>query len=160
MNKKTIKLIVSIVLSLMLAVGAFVVADYFALFGTKLDLRLEFSEIRFRTLDEETGGIIMHVGVRCIQKGINNACTRRESHKVGVVLVQVPVQHVIKKTNLFKKEEEIVKTLDPKIHIMLIHQNYHSLSKTLLMEELYLNKVTEYEIKMTPRKWETPEDNE
>lgn len=99
MNKKTIKLVVSIVSSLMLAIGTFVVADYFALFGTTIEKKLEFSEIRIRTMDKDTGAIIMHVGVRCFQKNNMNACTRKESHKVGVVSVNIPVQRGIKKNN-------------------------------------------------------------
>ncbi len=159
MDKKAVRLSIYIVSFLMFVSGSFVVADYFSLFGTKLDVRLDFSEVRFRTLDADTGGIVMHVGVRCTQKHIENACTRRESHQVGVVSVHIPVQRVIKKTILFKKEEEIVKTLDPKIHIMLIHQNYRNQIQTLLMEDLYSNKVTEYVIKMSPIKWEAQEEN-
>lgn len=153
MHKKMIKIWVYCVSSVTLIASLFVIADYFSLFGTKLDVNLDFSEVRFRTLDADTGGLIMNVGVRCIQKQINNACTRKESHQVGVISVNIPVQRVIKKTILFKKAEEIVKTLDPKIHIMLIHQNYHNPRKTLLMEDLYSNKVTEYEINMTPKAW-------
>ena len=159
MNKKSVRLAIYIVSLLILVSGIFVTADYFSLFGTKLDVRLDFSEVRFRTLDADTGGVIMRVRVRCTQKHIENACTRRESHQVGVVSVHIPIQRVIKKTILFKKEEEIIKTLDPKIHIMLIPQNYPNQIQTLLMEDLYTNRVTEYVIKMSPRKWEEQEDN-
>jgi hypothetical protein len=158
MSNKIIKRVAYVVSFLIVVSGLFVTADYFSLFGTKLDVRLDFSEIRFRTLDADTGGIIMHVGVRCTQKHIENACTRRESHQVGVISVHIPVQRVIKKTILFDKAEEIVKTLDPKIHVMLIHQNYSNPIKTLLMEDLYSNRVTEYVIEMTPIKWEEKEE--
>jgi hypothetical protein len=158
MNKEMVRLVIYIVSFLILISGLFVTADYFSLFGTKLDVRLDFSEVRFRTLDADTGGVVMRVGARCTQKHIGNACTRRESHQVGVVSVHIPVQRVIKRTILFKKEEEIVKTLDPKIHIMLIHQNYSNPIKTLLMEDIYSNRVTEYVIKMSPIKWEEQEE--
>jgi len=154
-----VRLLVYIVSLLMLISGLFIAADYFSLFGTKLDVRLDFSEVRFRTLDADTGGVVMNVGVRCTQKGIENACTRRESHQVGVVSVHIPVQRVIKKTFFFKKEEEIVKTLDPNIHIILIHHNHSILIKTLLMEDLYSNGVTEYVVKMSPAKREVLEEN-
>ncbi len=159
MDKKAIRLAVYIISPLILVSGLFVTADYFSLFGTKLDVRLDFSEVRFRTLDADTGGVILRVRVRCTQKHIENACTRRESHQVGVVSVHIPVQRVIKKTILFKKEEEIVKTLDPKIHIMLIPQNYPNQIQTLLMEDLYANRVTEYVIKMSQKKLEEQEEN-
>ncbi len=158
MDKKPVRLAIYIISSLIIVSGLFVTADSYSLFGTKLDVRLEFSEVRFRTLDADTGGVIMRVRVRCTQKHIENACTRRESHQVGVVSVHIPIQRVIKKTILFKKEEEIVKTLDPKIHIMLIPQNYPNQIQTLLMEDLYANRVTEYVIKMSSGKREEQEE--
>ncbi len=160
MNKKTIKLAVSVVSSILLILGAFVVADYFELFGTKVETKLEFSEVRFRTLDAETGGLIMGVGVRCFQKNNKNACTRRDSHQVGVVTVHIPVQRAIKKTILFKKEEGIFKATDPKIHIMFIHQDHHKSTETIIMENVYSNNLIEQTVKMQPIAWPEPEQEE
>ena len=153
MNKKSIRRVIYIVSSLIFLSGLFVTADYFSLFGSKVDVKLDFVEVRFRTVNADTGGLIMHVGVRCFQKNNNNACTRRESHRVGVVSVHMPLRRVIQKTLLFEKPGEIIKTTDPKINFMLLHQNYHNPIKTLLMDELYSNKVSHYVIEMKPKDW-------
>lgn len=130
-----------------------IAADYYELFGATVEKKLSFAEILFRTLDEDTGTPIMEVGVRCFQKNNMNACARKESQRVGIVSVNIPVQRAIKSTLFFKKAEEIYKSIDPKINIMLIHQNYHNPTVSLLMEDIYSNKVTEQTVKMTPRAW-------
>jgi len=158
MNKKVVKRIIYSISSLLLAVGLFVIADYYTLFGTTIEKKLEFAEIRIRTLDKDSGAIVMNVGVRCFQKNNMNACTRRESHQLGVVAIHVPVQRGIKKTILFEKVNEIYKAVDPEIHIMLMHQNYHNPTKTILMENVYSNKVSEYIIEMPPITWKELEE--
>ena len=158
MDKKSIKKVITFIGFTFLIFGLMVVADYFALFGTKTSVKLGFVEARFRTVDAVTGDLVMDVGVRCFQKHNNNACTRRDSHRVGVVSVNIPVQSVIKSTFLFKKSEKIIKSADPTIHIMLIHQNYNNPTETLLLDDLYANKVNEYMVEMSPRKWEGVEE--
>jgi hypothetical protein len=150
MNKK-IKPAVYAILIIIFASGLFVVADYYELFGSTVEKRLSFAEIRFRTIDKETGGIIMNVtGVRCFQKTNNNSCTRKESHQVGVVSVNVPVQKAVKKTLLFKKAEEVYKSIDPEINIMIVHSDYYKPTVIMKMEELYANSVIEKTIEMSP----------
>jgi hypothetical protein len=156
--KKPVQIAIYIVSVLILISGLFVTADYFFLFGTKVDVKLDFIEVRIRTLNADTGGLIMNVGVRCLQKHNENACTRKESHRVGVVSVNIPIRRVIKKTLLFQKAEELIKTADPKIHIMLINQNYENTTKTFLMEELYTNKNNEYVMEMPPIAWGDSEE--
>jgi len=134
--------------------GLFVVADYFSLFGTKTDVKLDFVEARFRTLDADTGGLVLDVGVRCFKKNNKNACTRRDSHRLGIVSVHIPVRRVIKKSLLFEKSNELIKAKDPKIQIMFLHQNYHNPIETLLLDDVYSGKVNEYTVHMKPRKWE------
>lgn len=156
MDNKQIKIFATILTSVIIIAGAFVTADYFELFGSKIEKRLGFSEIRFRTLDKETSAIISNVGVRCFQKQNMNACTRKDSHQLGVVSVHIPVQRAVKNTLLFKKAEEIYKSIDPKINIMLLHQNYHNPTVTLMMEDVYSNKVGEQTVEMPPREWAEP----
>jgi hypothetical protein len=153
LNKKTVKIIVSIISFIIIASGLFVTADYFELFGTTVEKRLDFAEIRFRTLDKDTGGIVMNAGVRCFQKTNMNSCTLKDSHRVGVVSVNVPIQRAVKKTILFKKAEEIFKSIDPEINIMIIHNDYHNPTVKLAMEDLYSSNVIEQTIEMTPRDW-------
>ncbi|MCZ6803816.1 MAG: hypothetical protein O7D86_07765 [Proteobacteria bacterium] len=96
MNNKYIKVIIYSISAITLICGLFVVADYFSLFGTKTDVKLDFVEARFRTLDADTGGVVLDIGVRCFQKNNKNACTRRDSHRVGIVSVHIPVRRVNK----------------------------------------------------------------
>ncbi len=153
MDNKQIKIFATILTSVIIIAGAFITADYFELFGAKIEKRLSFSEIRFRTLDKESGAIVTDVGVRCFQKTNMNACTRKESHQFGVVSVNIPVQRAVKKTLLFKKAEEIYKSIDPKINIMLLHQNYYNPTVTLMMEDVYSNKISQQTVEMQPRVW-------
>lgn len=155
-DKKKIKIFSTVIVSVLIIATVFVTADYFELFGAKIEKRLSFAEIRFRTLDKETSAIVSGVGVRCFQKQNMNACTRKESHQLGVVSVHIPVQRAVKRTRLFKKAEEIYKSIDPKINIMLLHQNYHNPTVTLMMEDIYSNKIGEQTVEMPPRHWDEP----
>ena len=159
MNKKQIKIFSTIIASVLILACAFVTADYFELFGAKIEKRLSFAEIRFRTLDKETGALVTDVGVRCFQQQNMNACTRKESHQLGVVSVHIPVQRAVKRTLLFKKAEEIYKSIDPKINIMLLHQNYYNPTVALVMEDVYSNKVGEQIVEMPPRDWSKPDES-
>jgi len=160
MDKKKIKIFATIIMSALTIAGAFVTADYFELFGSKIENKLNFAEIRFRTLDKETRAIVSDVGVRCFQKQNMNACTRKESRQLGVVSVNIPIQRAVKKTLLFKKAEEIYKSIDPKINIMLLHQNYHNPTVTLMMEDIYSNNLGEQTVEMPPREWAEPTEEE
>ena len=69
------------------------------------------------------------------------------------------MRRVIKKSVLFEKSEELIKAADPKIHIMFLHQNYHNPVETLLLDEVYSNKINEYTVNMKPRIWEVIGDS-
>jgi uncharacterized membrane protein len=159
-NKKTLKIAISVILLVTMSLGLFVVADYFELFGSTIEKRLSFAEIRFRTIDKETGGIIMNANVRCFQKNTMNACTLKDSHQVGVVSVNVPIQRAVKTTLFFKKAEEIYKSIDPNINVMIIHNNYRNPTITIPMEELYKTAVAEKTVKMDRWYWSNEEETE
>jgi len=158
-NNKKFKIILFSILSAVLFVGLFVAADYYSLFGTKTNLKLDFVEVRIRTLDADTGGLVLDAGVRCFQKNNMNACTRRDSHRAGIVSAHIPVRREIVSTYLFRKSEEIIKTVVPEIHIMLIHQKYNNQTMTILLEDVYANKVKEYSVQMPPGKWVEQEES-
>ena len=159
MDKKIIKKGIYTVLVLVVLGAIFVIADYFGLFGTRTRLKLDFVVANIRTIDAETGKLVFDVGVRCFQKRNNNACTRRDSHRAGIVSVHIPVRKVIRSTLLFDKSKEIIKSEDPKLHIMLIHQDYNNPTKTVMLDDIYQNKVNDYTVEMPPRKWEGMEDD-
>jgi len=148
MNISLIKKAAYAVVSLVVISGLFVIADYYGLFGTTIEKTFSFYEIQFRTVDKKSGTPIMNVGVRCFQKNNMNACTRKESKRVGIVSVNIPVPRAVKKTLFFTKAEEIYKTIDPNINIMLIHNSYYKLTRTIAMEDLYSRKITEEIVEM------------
>lgn len=160
MDKKKIKIFATILASIMIVSGAFVTADYFAVFGTKTVLKLDFVEARFRTINKDTGALVFDVRVRCFQKHTMDACTRRESHQAGVVAAHIPVRRVIESTLLFKKTEDMIKSADPNLHVMLMHQNYNNPTKTILLEDIYSGKQTEYTVEMPPRHWDEPTEED
>ena len=156
MDKKKIKIFVTILASIIIVSGVFVTADYFAVFGTKTILKLDFVEARFRTINKDTGALVFEVGVRCFQRNNMDACTRRDSHQAGVVSAHIPVRRVIESTLLFEKSEDIIKSADPNLHVMLMHQNYNNPTKTILLEDIYSGKKMEYIVEMSPRYWDEP----
>lgn len=148
MNKKA-KIAIIIVTFILILSASFVAGDYHEAFGFNVEKRLSFAEIRIRTLDKETGGVIMDAGVRCFQRTSNNSCTLKDSHQVGVISINVPIQKAVKKTLLFKKAEEIYKSTDPNINIMIIHNKYYKQTVTMAMEELYANSLIEKTLELS-----------
>lgn len=137
--------------------GLFVTGDYFGVFGLKKYLVLGFAESSFRPVDKETGAPVIDVKIRCFQKGNSNACTQKESRSTGVIIVRVPVQKLVWESLLFKNKEELVATNDPQLHIMFIHYNYSNPVATFSIEDLYINPVSKYSIKME-RKFKEVDD--
>ena len=137
----------------------FVLADYFALFGTKTNIKLDFAEGTFRTVNEDTGELVIRAFVSCIQKFNEKACTQRESNKNGIVSVHIPIKRIVEESFFFNQSEQIEKTIDSNFHIKFIHPNYRIPFQTFQMEDFYAGKFKEYIIKMTPVDWgEVPED--
>ena len=124
------------ILSLMLLV--FVIGDYFVLFGTHVVNRYEFLEMNFKPVDGETGSPVLDVHVRCFQKNNHNACTERDSHKTGILLINIPVTKQVTKSILFQQDTRIQDALDPKLHIMFIHNDYANPVETYQIAELPL----------------------
>lgn len=133
MKKKQLVIIGS-VLSVLLLV--FVIGDYFALFGTHMVTRYDFLEMNFKPVDGEKGSPVLDVHVKCFQKNNHNACTERESHLTGILLVNIPVLKQVKRSILFQQDVQIQGTLDPKLHIMFIHPDYANPVETYLVSEI------------------------
>ena len=132
--KKNPVIIISSIISLVLLV--FVIGDYFSLFGTHIVNRYDFMEMNFKPVDEETGSPVLDVHVRCFQKNNHNACTERDSHKTGILLINIPVIKQVTKTILFQHDIKMQDTLDPKLHIMFIHPDYANPVETYLISEI------------------------
>lgn len=140
MQKRQV-IIVSSITSLILLF--FVIGDYFALFGTHVVDRYEFMEMNFKPVDGETGSPVLDVHVRCFQKNNHNACTERESHMTGILLVNIPIIKHVTKSILFQQGVKFQDTLDPKLHIMFIHPDYANPVETYLVPEIpsYANEL-------------------
>ena len=122
--------------SISLILLIFVSGDYFALFGTHVVNRYEFIEMNFKPVDEESGSPVINVHVRCFQKNNNNACTERESHKTGILLINIPIIKQVTKSILFQQDIKMQSTMDPKLHIMFIHPDYANPVETYLVSEI------------------------
>jgi hypothetical protein len=113
----------------------FVAGDYYSLFGEKQIVNHDFIILNFKTIDEETGALVIDVKTRCFQTNNRDACTQRNSHKLGLVSINVPMQKIITKSYLFNHDSKIRETLDPKLHVMFIHPDYASPVETIYVDE-------------------------
>ena len=144
------KLLIILSILIFSTVG-FIIGDYLTLFGVKETEVLGFIDISFKPIEEDTGAMVPEVKVRCFQKNNGNACTQRDSNKIGIVSIRIPVFKRVIRSRLFIKEEAMKASLDPKLHIMFIHYNYHNPVKSFIIKELYHTPVQNYLIKMSKR---------
>ncbi len=145
---KARKAVYSVVVILLL-IGGFVIGDYFALFGVKTDVRLDFAEGTFRIVDAETGNPVVRVIARCVQQFNENACTQRNSGKMNVVSIHVPMKRIVTESFLFSHSDKIEKPVDPNINIIFIHPDYREPFRTYRTEDFFTGKFDEYPVKMT-----------
>lgn len=129
------KAIFAVVITVIAAAGL-VVADYLALFGTQTRTRQDFIELRFRMIDEKTGAPVIDAHVKCFQRNNQNACTQRDSGKLGVISINVPVMKNIESTWLFEKNVKVQATRDPKLQVLFFHQDYASPVETIMIPDL------------------------
>lgn len=136
--------------ALLLLTAGFAAGDYFALFGITTSMRLDFAEGTFRTVDAETGGPVVRVVVRCVQKSNKNACTQRYSGKMNIVSVLMPMRRIVRESFLFVHSEETEKPADPNINLLFIHPDYREPFRTFRTEDFHTGKFNEYPVRMTP----------
>jgi len=137
--------------------GIAVFADYFGLFGIHNDTAVDFSEVRFRTIDADNGRLILNVRAKCTQKGNDNACTNRDSHMAGIIAIQIPLHYQLESTRLFEKSRSLIKAKDPYLHVFFIHPDYYTLNQMFQIEDLINQQGNEVVINMKPRNWDDPE---
>lgn len=114
----------------------FLLGDYLAWFGTSKTTILDYVQVDFKMVDEETGAPLMNVHARCFQQKNRNACSEVDSGRPGIVSLKIPVHKIITRSHLFQQGEEMVETEDPKLHIMFIHSDHASPVETILTKEL------------------------
>ena len=126
-------------------------ADYVGLFGVRENPEYVLQEIKFRLSDKLDNSPIMGARTRCFQKGNRNACTQRDSGKLGVVSVLVPATRISTKTLLFERGHEYLRSKDPNIQIMLIHADFVSQVESININSHFNNPGKIYRVTMQPR---------
>ncbi len=114
----------------------FLMGDYLAWFGTSKSTTLDYIQVNFKMVDEETGAPLMQSHARCFQKKNRNACSEVNSGKAGILSLKIPAHKMITRSHLFKQSEEMVETADPELHIMFIHSDYASPVETVMTKDL------------------------
>lgn len=112
------------------------VADYYELFGTRVSNKYDFIDLTFKPVDEETGAPVFNVHLRCFQMHNHNACSEVDNSKTGYLTAKIPVTKIITKTFFFQKDIHYQETADPKLHIMLIHNEYANPVETFDIKDL------------------------
>ena len=114
----------------------FIIADYYELFGTRIENKYEFIEITFKPVDEETGAPVFDVHLRCFQMHNNNACSEINGRKSGYLTAKIPLTKIITRTLFFQKDIHYQETADPNLHIMFIHNEYANPVETFDIKDM------------------------
>ena len=146
MKKILIGIVVFSVLAMLL-----IAADYFALFGTTVKKELDFSDLYFKPYDLKTGAPIFNAHATCYKHRNHEACTERESNNPDTVRVQFPLYRQTTSSWLFQHEEKIDMPLEGSIKIMIIHNDYQSVSDDYQLVDIYSESGKVYDIGMTER---------
>ncbi len=136
---------------LIITATIFAVGDYFGIFGVRENPEYALQEIKLRLSDKLDNSPIMGAKARCFQKGNGNACTQRDSGKLGVVSVLVPATRISTKTLLFERGHEYLRSKDPNIQIMLIHADFVNQVESIDINSHFNNPEKIYRVKMQPR---------
>jgi len=129
---------------------AFVIADYYGLFGVREETRTAFVDFTVRTVDAETGRGIDDVKVRCFQYTSNNACGQPPGRERGVVRISLLVEKHISSTLLFAKKVRYTPVNEDEIRVMFIHPDYRKPVERYRIPELLQNPEREFTIEMQP----------
>ncbi|MFT5350114.1 MAG: hypothetical protein ACI909_003120 [Planctomycetota bacterium] len=129
----------------------FIVADYFAVFGTTEKSDYVLHEVVIRPVDNQDNSPIVGTRVKCFQRGNINACTQRESGKLGIVSALIPGSRISTHSLLFEQQYRYTSSRDPKINIMLINFDYMNEVISIEVNELFENPGKIIKVKMEAR---------
>ena len=152
------KKIIVIAVVLLVVVASVVVADYFALFGSSETAEYVLQEVRIRPLNKVDNSPIEGIWVKCFQKNNRNACTQRDSGKLGIVSVMIPSTRISNNSLLFEQGHRFLASKDPKVQLMLIHLDYINQVESIEVQELFDNPGKIYKVLMEPRQFNDPEN--
>ena len=139
-----------LIISVLLTGTGFVVADYFALFGTSKKTEIVMQEIQFRLIDSKTASPIIGSRIRCFQKGRkNDVCFQRDSGKLGVVSIKIPRSKIISNSLLFEQSHRYKSSGSTEVNIMFMHLNYVNQVVRYNSDEIFKKENEPREIMMT-----------
>jgi hypothetical protein len=144
--------------TLLVAVVSVVVADYFTLLGTSETPEYVLQELRIRPVNKHDNSPIEGTRVKCFQTNNRNACTQRDSGKLGIVSVMVPSIRISTNSLLFEKGHRFLASKDPKVQVMLINLDYINVVESIEVQELFDNPGKIYKVLMEPRQFNDPEN--
>jgi hypothetical protein len=114
-----------LIISVLITGTGFVVADYFALFGTSEKTEIVMQEIQFRLVDSLSSAPVIGARIRCFQKGRKkDVCFQRDSGKLGVVSIKIPRSKTISNSLLFEQSHRYKSSGSTEVNIMFMHLNY------------------------------------
>ena len=114
------------VFACLLLCAALLAADYKGLFGITESSKYLLQEVRIRAYDKDDKTPIIGVRIRCFQQNNGNACSQRDSGKLGIISIILPTTKITRSSFLFEQGYRYQRSLDPNIQIMLIHVDYVS----------------------------------
>lgn len=155
MKNKKILVAVMVVIT---ATG-FVLADYFALFGSSERTEFILQEIRFRPVNEGSNSPIIGARIRCFQAGRKkDVCFQKNSGKLGLVSIMVPRSRISSNSLLFEQSYHFSSHGSTDINIMLMHLDYVNHVNNYDANDLFENLEKIHQIKMQPNEYDEPDD--
>ena len=144
-----------LIISVLLTGTGFVVADYFALFGTTEKTEIVMQEIQFRPIDNKTASPIIGSRIRCFQKGRkNDVCFQRDSGKLGVVSIKIPRSKIISNSLLFEQSHRYKSSGSTEVNIMFMHLDYLNNVARYNSDEMFSKANEIHEVMMTSQDFE------
>ncbi len=142
--KTAVLLKISIVI---LSGAGFVLADYFAVFGTNEKTEMVLQEVKFRPLNQQTNSPIIGARIRCFQAGgKKDVCYQVDSGKLGIVSVKIPRSRQSENSLLFEQSFRYTSNGSTQLHVMLMHLDYGSKISIYDSDELFKNSNKVYDV--------------
>lgn len=127
----------AIIFAILAAISTLLVAgDYFSIFGSKSEEKIDLIPLHFLAVDEVTGAPVSGVHVRCFQADNNNACAERGGDAPGQVSISIPVITIVTRSYLFAQNTSLRETRDPRLRVMFVHPDYANPVETFQVSEL------------------------
>ncbi len=126
--------------SIFLISAGFIVADYYALFGSSEKSEFVLQQIKFRVVDKLNNSPIIGARIRCFQKGRkHDVCFQRDGGKPGIVSIMIPRTRIGIHSLLFEQAHHYSSNGSSTVHVMLMHLDYSNQTASYNADELFNN---------------------